>query len=53
MIGLPLQIIGFLPGSVIQMMWYPMLAFEVTLAFWLIIKGAAMPTPRLTMKNVA
>jgi Na+-translocating ferredoxin:NAD+ oxidoreductase RnfA subunit len=48
-IGLPLQIIGSLPGPVIQMMWYPMLAFEVSLAFWLLIKGAAMPTPRLTM----
>lgn len=43
-IGLPLQLIGLLPGPVIQVMWYPMLVFEVTLAFWLIIKGAAMPT---------
>jgi hypothetical protein len=47
-IGLPLQLIGRLPGPVIQMMWYPMLVFEVTLAFWLIIKGAAMPTARPT-----
>lgn len=42
-IGLPLQIIDSLPGPVIRMMWYPMLIFEVTLAFWLIIKGAAIP----------
>jgi hypothetical protein len=27
-------------------MWFPMLAFEVTLALWLIIKGAAMPPRR-------
>jgi len=44
-IGLPLQLTGLLSGSVIQNMWYPMLAFEVLLAFWLLIKGAAMPTP--------
>lgn len=45
-IGLPFDLIGLLPAPVAQNMWYPMLVFEVTLAFWLLIKGAAMPTPR-------
>jgi hypothetical protein len=45
-IGLPLQNIDSLPGPVIQMMWYPMLVFEVTLAFWLIVKGATVPAHR-------
>jgi hypothetical protein len=40
---LPLQIAGVLPGSVTGLMWLPMLAFEVPLALWLLIKGAAMP----------
>ena len=46
-IALPFQLIGLLPSQVIQMMWYPMLVFEVTLAFWLIIRGAAIPRAQL------
>jgi hypothetical protein len=42
---LPLQLAGFLRGLFTSLMWMPMLAFEVTLAFWLIIKGVAMPAP--------
>lgn len=40
-IALPLQLAGLLPGPVTQYMWYPMLAFEVPLGFWLLIKGVA------------
>ena len=36
---LPLQLAGFLRGAVTSYVWLPMLAFEVTLALWLIIKG--------------
>ncbi len=46
---LPLQLAGWLGGPenwlgpVTWLMWLPMLVFEVTLALWLIIKGAAKP----------
>src|SRR6478672_1571603 len=39
-VGLFTKLAGFLPVSIAQNMWYPMLAFEVSLAFWLLIKGA-------------
>lgn len=42
-VGLPLQLAGFLRGPVASYMWLPMLAFEVPLALWLLVKGVAMP----------
>ena len=36
---LPLQLAGFLRGPVTSYLWIPMLAFEVPLGFWLLIKG--------------
>ena len=42
-VGLPLQLAGFLHGPVISFMWLPMAAFEVPLALWLLVKGVAMP----------
>ena len=48
---LPLQRAGFLGGetswssSITWMVWLPMLVFEIALALWLIVKGAAAPTP--------
>jgi len=41
-VALPIQLIGFLPRALAWPMWMPMLVFEVTLAFWLIIKGTAV-----------
>jgi uncharacterized protein DUF4386 len=38
----PAQLAGFLNGPVTGFMWMPMLVFEVTLAFWLLIKGVAV-----------
>ncbi len=38
-IGLPLQLAGFLTGSIVNYVWIPMLVFEVPLGFWLIVKG--------------
>lgn len=38
-ICLPLQLAGFLSGPFTSYMWLPMLAFEVPLALWLIVKG--------------
>jgi hypothetical protein len=45
-VGLPLQLAGFLRGPLTSLMWLPMLAFEVPLALWLLIKGVAMPASR-------
>jgi hypothetical protein len=45
-VGLPLQLAGFLPGGFNWFLWMPMAAFEIALALWLIIKGAATPAPR-------
>jgi len=41
-VGLPLQLAGFLGGPVGWFMWLPMLVFEVALALWLLIKGVAI-----------
>ena len=42
--GLPAQLLGLITGPAVDLyMWLPMLAFEVTLALWLIFKGARMP----------
>jgi hypothetical protein len=38
-VTLPLQLAGFLRGPVMSYVWIPMLAFEVPLGFWLLIKG--------------
>lgn len=45
-VALPMQLAGFLEGSVAYFVWLPMLVFEVTFAFWLIIKGVALPANR-------
>jgi len=45
-VGPPLQIVGVLPDSATWIMWIPMAAFEIPLAFWLIIKGVAAPARR-------
>ena len=42
-VGLPLQLAGFLRGPITSLMWLPALAFEVPLALWLLIKGVGMP----------
>lgn len=39
----PLQLVGLLSGPVTSFIWIPILLFEIILAPWLIIKGAAMP----------
>lgn len=40
---LPLQLAGFVHGMITQLMWLPMLAFEVPLALWLIVRGVPVP----------
>ena len=44
-VGLPLELAGVLRGPVSQFMWLPMLAFEVPLGLWLLVKGVSL-TPR-------
>ena len=41
---LPLELIGVLGSPITDLMWFPMLAFEVPLGLWLIIKGVRMPS---------
>ena len=43
-VALPLQLAAVLPGAMAQLMWLLMLAFEVPLGFWLLIKGVPMPS---------
>jgi len=43
---LPLQLAGFVTGPITQLVWIPVALFEITLAFWLIIKGVAAPVRR-------
>ncbi len=40
---LPLELVGVLSGPITQLVWLPMLVFEVTFALWLLIKGVARP----------
>jgi hypothetical protein len=40
---LPAQLVGSIRGALVWSIWMPMLVFEVTLALWLLIKGAARP----------
>jgi Domain of unknown function (DUF4386) len=43
---LPLQLVGVLKSPITDLMWVPMLAFEVPLGLWLLLKGVAMPPRR-------
>jgi hypothetical protein len=45
-VGLPLQLTGFLRGPATQLMWIPMAAFEVPLGLWLLTKGVAVDRVR-------
>jgi hypothetical protein len=45
-VGLPLQLAGVLSGPVTSYVWIPMLAFEVPLGSWLLIKGVRTQTIR-------
>ena len=43
---LPLQLVGLARAPITTLMWLPALVFELGLAMWLLIKGAALPAPR-------
>jgi hypothetical protein len=40
-VALPLELTGVLHGPATQLMWIPMAAFEIPLAFWLLARGVA------------
>ncbi len=42
-VGLPAEMGGYFAGSLTDLMWLPVAGFEIIVAFWLIIKGAAIP----------
>jgi Domain of unknown function (DUF4386) len=42
-VALPLQLAGFLGGPITGLIWLPMIAFEVPLALWLLLKGVRAP----------
>jgi hypothetical protein len=43
-VGLPLQLAGMLGGAMAQLMWMPMLAFEVPGGVWLMVKAVPPDT---------
>jgi hypothetical protein len=43
-VGLPLQLAGWIGGAAASLLWLPMLAFEVPLGLWLVVRGVA-PAP--------
>jgi hypothetical protein len=43
-IGLPLRLVDAIGGTVTQLMWLPMAAFEIPLGFWLLIRGVRPAT---------
>jgi hypothetical protein len=45
-IGLPLEFMTIARGAFTQLMWIPIAIFEITVAFWLIIKGVAPVPPQ-------
>jgi hypothetical protein len=51
-IGLPLRLAGWLDGPITSLMWLPMLAFEVPLGVWLMIRGVATdPHPSALLRS--
>lgn len=45
-VGQPLEAVSILRGSPAQLMWIPIAVFEITVAFWFIIKGVAPTSHR-------
>jgi len=52
-IGLPLQLTGWLRGPLASFMWLPMLAFEVPLGLWFLTRGVGPGAHRRTVSEIA
>jgi len=48
-VALPLEFVDLFPSRWIWYVWLPLAAYEVPLALWLLVKGAAAPTARSAM----
>jgi hypothetical protein len=48
LIVIPLELAGLAGGPATQVVWLPVAVFELVLAFWLIFKGTAAPSPPRT-----
>jgi hypothetical protein len=46
-VGLPLEYTGLLERPFTWLLWMPMLAFEMPLGLWLLIRGVETPAPRV------
>ena len=44
-VGLPLQLVGWVSGAVVGILWIPMALFEVPLGIWLMVRGVESPAP--------
>ena len=51
-VGIPLQLADFLKGPMTGYMWMPMVAYQVPLGLWLLIKGVATLTRKLQDKSI-
>lgn len=47
-VGVPLNIAGYLTGPIAFALWMPMLAFEVPVGIWLLVKGVPARAPATT-----
>ncbi|MGE5176703.1 MAG: DUF4386 domain-containing protein [Hyphomicrobiales bacterium] len=45
-IGLPLQLAGFVAGPLMGFLWLPEFAFAFAIGTWLMVKGVSAPVPR-------
>jgi hypothetical protein len=50
-VSCPLEMIGLLKGLLTQVIWLPMLVFELAVAVWLIVKGVAPPRQRVPVQS--
>lgn len=51
-VGLPLQLAGWLHGPITSLIWLPMLAFEVPLGLWLLTRGVVDNRDRINLDQV-
>jgi hypothetical protein len=51
-IALPLQAAGWLRGMIANLIWLPMLLFEVPVAVWLLVKGVSQAPMRPGLRGV-
>ena len=48
-----MQLGGLMRGAISQLVWLPIAAFEIIVAFWLMIRGAAVPVQGAALRRAA